>query len=144
MINNAQKYLRAWADSNSVHTVLRNLLSNAIKFTSTDGTITVISQAMKDKVIVAVCDTGVGMSQEALEKIFKIDSVYTTKGTANELGTGLGLILVKEFIEKNKGTLSVESQEGKGSTFTFTLPLHDSNLMENGLMNSSQPTAKKV
>lgn len=142
--NNIQKGLTAWADANSINTVMRNLISNAIKFTSTDGTISISSQAIDDKVVVAVRDTGIGMSKEVIEKIFQIDSRYTTKGTANEVGTGLGLVLVKEFIEKNHGILRVESQEGKGSTFIFTLPLHQNSLKENDLMNTPQPIAKKV
>ena len=137
LINNTQKGLLAWADSNSIQTVLRNLISNAIKFTSTDGSITISSWATEKEVVVSVCDTGVGMSWEAMEKIFRIDARYTTKGTANEVGTGLGLVLVKEFVEKNNGSLKVESQEGKGSTFTFTLPLYQESNQAN--KNLSQP-----
>lgn len=139
LVNKAQKGLIAWADSNSIHTVLRNLISNAIKFTSTDGNVSIISQATDSKIVVAVRDTGVGMSKEVMEKIFQIDSRYTTKGTANEVGTGLGLVLVKEFIEKNHGTLRVESEEGKGSTFIFTLPLYQE--YNNGISkNATKPT----
>jgi len=143
LINNTQKDLLAWADSNSIQTVLRNLISNAIKFTSTDGNITINSWATEKEVVVSVCDTGVGMSQEAMEKIFRVDARYTTKGTANEVGTGLGLVLVKEFIEKNNGSLKVESQEGKGSTFTFTLPLY-SNHIDKNLSQPVENTEKKV
>jgi signal transduction histidine kinase len=137
LINNTQKGLLAWADSNSIQTVLRNLISNAIKFTSTDGSITISSWATENEVVVSVCDTGVGMSREAMEKIFRVDARYTTKGTANEVGTGLGLVMVKEFVEKNNGSLKVESQEGKGSTFTFTLPLYQESNQAN--KNLSQP-----
>ncbi|MFN3315767.1 MAG: ATP-binding protein, partial [Raineya sp.] len=144
LVNKAQKNLLAWADRNSINTVLRNLISNAIKFTSTDGTISISSQAMEDKVVVDVRDTGVGMSEEVMKKIFQIDARYTTKGTANETGTGLGLVLVKEFIEKNNGTLKVESQEAKGSTFIFTLPLPPKNSdAENNIKNASQSAETK-
>ncbi|GAB4486574.1 MAG: hypothetical protein OHK0045_05990 [Raineya sp.] len=142
IVNKAQEGLFAWADCNSIQAVLRNLISNAIKFTSTDGTITISSQAIDNKAVVAVRDTGIGMSQEAMKKIFQIDSRYTTKGTANEVGTGLGLVLVKEFIEKNQGMLKVESQEGKGSNFIFTLPLYQPTAQENDTTSTSQPTGK--
>lgn len=140
LTNNAEKGIIAWADKNSIHTVLRNLISNAIKFTSTDGTVDIQTQIINGKeVAVSVIDTGVGMSEEVKKKIFQIDARYTTKGTANEVGTGLGLVLVKEFVEKNNGILQVKSQEGKGSIFTFTLSLYQN---ENNHNETQKNTTK--
>ena len=110
------------ADINSIKTVIRNLLSNAIKFTRDEGVITIFVDEWKDCVEIGVHDTGIGMSQEDQQKIFDISAKHSTMGTNQEKGTGLGLILCKEFIERNHGTLMVESELGVGSTFKFTLP----------------------
>jgi signal transduction histidine kinase len=110
------------AHKNSVTTVVRNLLSNAIKFTPEGGSIWLTAEARQGQVHVAIADNGVGMSPEVVQKLFRIDTKHSTKGTANEKGTGLGLILCKDFIEKNGGRLWVESEPGKGSVFVFTLP----------------------
>lgn len=110
------------AHRNSINTVVRNLISNAIKFTQPDGRIDVKTKRMAGEIIVSISDTGVGMGPEVVEKLFRIDSKHSTKGTANEKGTGLGLILCKEFIEKNGGRIWVNSEEGKGSVFSFALP----------------------
>jgi len=112
-----------YAHRNSVNTVVRNLISNAIKFTPEGGTITLGIKPQQDHVVVSIADNGVGMSKDIVAKLFRIDTKHTTKGTANEKGTGLGLILCKEFIEKNGGRIWVESEEGKGSVFLFTLPV---------------------
>lgn len=112
-----------WADENAVHTVIRNLLSNAIKFTPKKGTISIYSRQLKEQLVITVKDTGTGMDRETLENLFRIDYHTTTRGTEQEKGSGLGLILCKEFVERNGGTLSVESEPGNGSTFSFTLPL---------------------
>ena len=110
------------ADNNMANTVIRNLLSNAIKFTPQEGEVDIHCHMEEDgKVQVCVHDTGVGMAQEQIDKLFKIQEKVSTRGTANERGTGLGLILCKEFIEKNGGKLWVESQEGEGSKFCFSL-----------------------
>jgi signal transduction histidine kinase len=111
------------AHRNSVNTVVRNLISNAIKFTPPEGTITLKTSVAETKVIVSISDNGVGMSKEVMDKLFRIDTKHTTKGTADEKGTGLGLILCKDFIEKNGGRIWVESVAGKGSTFSFELPM---------------------
>jgi len=107
----------------SVSTVIRNLMSNAIKFTPPGGRISVETERDQSKIKVSITDTGVGIPFSIAEKLFRIDTRHSTKGTADEKGTGIGLILCKEFIEKNGGTIGVQSEEGKGSTFYFTLPI---------------------
>lgn len=114
--------LPVYAHKASVKTVVRNLISNAIKFTPNGGTITVKASEGKGEVIVSIADTGVGMPPEVVKKLFRIESKHSTQGTANEKGTGLGLILCKEFVEKNGGMILVESEVDKGSVFHFTLP----------------------
>lgn len=109
------------ADHAMIETVLRNLVSNALKFTKTDGTVEVSARQMDELIAVAVTDTGIGMSADELAKLFRIDMKTSKPGTQGERGTGLGLILCKELIAKNGGTLTVESCVGKGTTFTFTL-----------------------
>ncbi len=110
------------AHQQSVNTVVRNLLSNAIKFTPEGGVIALALQQTNNEALVSISDTGVGMSSEVMDKLFRIDAKHSTQGTANEKGTGLGLILCKEFIEKNGGRIWVKSETGKGSVFSFTLP----------------------
>ncbi|MGE5429577.1 MAG: PAS domain S-box protein [Syntrophomonadaceae bacterium] len=116
------KDIAVFADEKMLHCVLQNLISNAIKFTNPDGKITISARKEDGHVKVSVADTGVGIAQSSLDKLFKIDSNLSTEGTAHEKGTGLGLILCKEFIEKNGGFIEVESKLNKGTTFTFTLP----------------------
>ncbi len=111
------------AHQQSVNTVVRNLISNAIKFTPEGGVIALALQQNNNEVLVSISDTGVGMSAEVMDKLFRIDTKHSTQGTANEKGTGLGLILCKEFIEKNGGRIWVKSEVGKGSVFSFTLPI---------------------
>lgn len=109
------------ADINMLKLVIRNLVNNAIKFTKNKGKVEVISEDMGDFVCIAVKDNGVGISKENLKKLFDHESSFTTLGTELEKGTGLGLNLCKEFIELHGGKIWVESVEGKGSTFKFTL-----------------------
>lgn len=108
-------------DRTMISSVLQNLISNAIKFTKRNGTIEIFAEAENGKIIVSVKDNGIGISTDNLEKLFKLDQHLSTTGTANESGTGLGLILCKELIEKNSGNIWVESQELIGTTFHFTL-----------------------
>lgn len=109
------------ADKQMIATILRNLLSNAIKYTNSSGTIEVQGEDITSHWIVMVKDNGIGISPEKQKKLFQLDSNYTTPGTNDEKGTGLGLLLCKEFVEKHGGRLWVESQHGCGSTFKFTI-----------------------
>jgi signal transduction histidine kinase len=107
------------ADKAMVSTILRNLISNAIKFTKPGGEIIISTEQKLDKLIVSVSDNGVGIKPKAIKKLFRIDGNYSTIGTQNEKGTGLGLILCKNFIEKHGGEIWVESELGKGSRFWY-------------------------
>jgi signal transduction histidine kinase/uncharacterized protein HemY len=111
-----------YADKDMINTVLRNLISNAIKFTPENGTIMVQAIVRDNDVLMSVEDNGVGISEENQKNMFKIDKSFTTQGTNLEVGTGLGLILCKELVEKNKGEIWVESELGRGSRFKFTVP----------------------
>ena len=112
------------ADPDMVQTILRNIIGNAIKFTHRGGEVT-ISAALtgKSRATVSVTDNGVGIEKSKLSQIFAIDRTFHTQGTENEMSTGLGLILVKDFVEKNKGTLTIDSEKDKGTSVSFTLPL---------------------
>jgi signal transduction histidine kinase len=111
-----------YADSNTINLVIRNLVTNAIKFTNEGGHIKVAAGTSGSMLKISVTDDGVGMKDEVVKMLFDKTSPYSTRGTANEKGTGLGLILCKEFVEKNGGEISVVSEEGKGSVFSFTVP----------------------
>ena len=112
-----------FADEALSNTIVRNLLTNAIKFTHPGGKIIVSTKIEGDFLEISISDTGIGISPKNLSKIFRIDSKFSSLGTDKEKGTGLGLILCQEFVEIQGGTIRVESELGKGSTFTFTLPL---------------------
>lgn len=120
--HNISPDLVLYADSNMLKTVLRNLISNAIKFTHNGGSIKLSSTQTEEEVNISVTDTGVGMPPEVSSKLFDITSSHTTKGTLNEKGSGFGLVLCSEFLEKHKGRIWVNSEVGKGSVFTFVLP----------------------
>ncbi len=121
--NNVDDDIIVFADNNMLNTILRNLTSNALKYTVRGGKITYSSNAQDDNSIeINVTDTGVGMKEEVMEKLFRIDVKHSTPGTEKEQGTGLGLLLCKEFVEKHNGKISVKSVLNQGSTFTFTLP----------------------
>jgi PAS domain S-box-containing protein len=111
------------ADMGMLKTIIRNLLSNAIKFTPSGGQITIKANRNHENVVVSVCDNGVGISDETMSKLFNITKVYSSPGTAGETGTGLGLLLCKEFVDMHHGTIWVDSELGKGSTFSISLPL---------------------
>jgi len=112
-----------FADYNMVNFIFRNLMNNAIKFSHEGGNIKVLIDQDVKMLKCTIKDTGIGMDADTLSKLFKIEHSVQKSGTANEKGTGLGLILCKEFVEKNGGTITVESKEDKGSAFTFNLPL---------------------
>lgn len=132
-INAISEKVFLYADPALTTTVIRNLISNAIKYTSKDDAITVGSVPKKGTVEVSVQDTGVGIKPEVLAKLFKIgEKVESSLGTSNEAGTGLGLILCKEFVEKNGGEIGVESEPGKGSRFWFVLPAGESTILTAG------------
>jgi signal transduction histidine kinase len=111
-----------FADRDMVTLVLRNLLSNAIKFTPEHGTIIIRLKVESKFCRVSIIDNGIGMDAETLARI-QDNSYYSTYGTAKESGTGLGLMLCRDFLSKNNGSLSIESERGKGSSFSFTLPV---------------------
>ena len=119
-----QEEILVYADYSMVNTIIRNLTSNALKFTN-DGDSVTLSATIRQNdqyVEMAVSDTGIGISEEVLPKLLRIDTQHTDVGTAGEKGTGLGLILCKELVEKNGGKIWIESEVGKGTTFRFTLP----------------------
>lgn len=113
-----------FADRNMVLTILRNLVSNALKFTPSGGSVTVSAEQRDTDVIITITDTGVGLSADQISQIFALDQKTSTLGTAGEEGTGLGLPLCKEMVEKNGGHIWVESTVAEGAQFHFTLPLH--------------------
>ncbi len=115
----------AFADNNMIKTVFRNLLSNAIKFSKEKGTIIIEVTNENNQCIVSIKDNGVGIKKERLNSLFNFSENKSTIGTAGEKGAGLGLVLSYDFIVKNNGKLWVESEEGKGSTFYFSIPLEE-------------------
>lgn len=123
LVNLTDEKDHAYADRNMINLVLRNLISNAIKFTRPHGEVTISSELEGLFLKTTVIDNGVGISSEKLKVLFTQHSNSSTKGTGNEKGTGLGLLLCKDFVERNGGRIWVESEEGKGSCFTFTLPV---------------------
>ena len=122
LINNIPENMVVFTDLNLLKTLFRNLINNAIKYTQPGGKVSVEAIKIPGFVQVTVSDTGVGIPPQGIEKLFRIDTLYSTAGTNNEKGTGLGLILCKEFVELQGGTLWVESELDKGSKFIFTIP----------------------
>jgi len=121
--NEVHEHLMAFFDKKSISVTINNLVNNAIKFTPTKGKVTISAERNNGFVNVAVKDTGIGISPERLKTLFKIEAAQSTMGTDSEVGTGLGLILCKEFIEINDGQIKVISEEGKGSCFEISLPI---------------------
>ncbi len=121
LINQVDKDVEIFADRNALTLIIRNLCSNAVKFTPEQGTIKVSAVASGKTTTVYVEDNGIGMNEVIIKKVLEDKSFYSTFGTANEKGSGLGLIITREFIEKQGGLLSVESTPGKGSRFSFSL-----------------------
>ena len=115
----------AYGDKDMIHLVMRNLISNAIKFTPQDGEIVLSANYLDNECIIAVQDNGIGISPENQARMFDQHMHPTTKGTGNEKGTGLGLLLCKDFIQQNNGRIWVESAKEQGSVFYFSLPLHE-------------------
>ena len=122
LINEVPKNIFIFADVYMLQSIVQNLISNALKFTKSGGSITVSAESINNLIKISFIDTGIGISQNDLDKIFKIDKQHTTLGTEDEKGTGLGLIICKELIEKNNGEIWIESEINKGTKFFITLP----------------------
>lgn len=120
--NNSDKELSVYADSSMIETVFRNLLTNAVKFSYPGGTITISSDRNDLQTIISIADNGIGMDKTKLDNIFDINYTTSSRGTNDEKGTGLGLGICKEFVEKNKGQIWVESEIQNGATFYFSIP----------------------
>ncbi|HCE56740.1 MAG TPA: hypothetical protein DER09_02815 [Prolixibacteraceae bacterium] len=123
IINHIHPETRSVFDEKMIMTVFRNLVSNAIKFTPRNGQIELSDRIHEEKAEITIRDNGIGISPETIEGIFSISKTKTAKGTEGEKGTGLGLALCRDFVEKNGGTIYVKSEPGKGSSFIFSLPL---------------------
>ncbi len=121
--NHLEKPVLAYVDENTVDTVIRNLITNAVKFTPRGGTIEFFSRKTPSELMISIRDDGVGMTAEQIEGLFRVDVRSSTPGTEQEKGTGLGMVLCKEFVEKNGGEIILESEVNKGTMITFTLPL---------------------
>ncbi len=124
--NQVPKGTHAFADKNMIDTVIRNLVSNALKFTPSEGMITVSATQNESSVDMVVSDTGTGIPKKEIPQLFQLDVKYSHTGTAGEEGTGLGLILCKDLLEKNKGEIWVASELGQGTVFTFRVPMKKS------------------
>jgi two-component system, sensor histidine kinase and response regulator len=134
-----------YADKAMISTVLRNLISNAIKFSFPGGEILISAVENENCLTIQISDSGIGIPEESINKLFRIDTNYSTPGTQKEQGTGLGLILCNEFIEKHGGAIWVVSEKGNGSTFFFTIPINISQQLQSfsGQLTSF-PTVKEI
>jgi signal transduction histidine kinase len=121
-LNDVPENVEVWADRNQIQIVLRNLLGNAIKFTRENGTIKIAAKQYSSSVQITITDSGVGMTGEQLSKLFQSDQLVTTMGTNKEKGSGIGLLITRELVTNNGGSIEVESAKEKGTTFTITLP----------------------
>lgn len=124
ILNNVTKSYDVYVDRNMIETVIRNLLSNSIKFSNENGKIEISLFVIKEYAIIEVNDNGIGIPENIIDKLFKIEEQISTPGTMKESGTGLGLLLCKEFVTINRGDIWVESIFGEGSTFKFTIPMN--------------------
>jgi len=115
--------IELYVDENMLNTVLRNLISNAVKFTRPGGNISISASIADTVCIIQVKDNGIGIPEQNIDKLFRIDKSVVTPGTQNEKGSGLGLLLCKEFVEKMGGTITVYSKQGFGTTFTLKFPV---------------------
>lgn len=120
--NHCDEQQQVFADLNMLKTIIRNLVSNSIKFSQKNSKVTIRSSAQQNRILLSLQDTGVGMSEDKLAHLFYKDKVTSTSGTSNEKGTGIGLLIVKEFVEANSGILDVKSTLGKGTTFSLYFP----------------------
>lgn len=123
LVNKTSREAVVYSDCNIISTVLRNIVNNAIKFTKQGGRVTICSNASKDQIEISVQDTGIGIKEDILKKLFTAGEQKSSPGTAGEEGSGIGLLLCKEFVEKCGGRIRAESIPGKGSTFSFTIPV---------------------
>ncbi len=121
LINEVDQKETIFADYDMLTAILRNLISNAIKFSFTNSFVRINSQRSEEYIEISIMDNGVGISPENIKKLFRIDIHHSTSGTSEEQGSGLGLILCREFVEKHNGKIWVESEINKGSTFKFTI-----------------------
>jgi len=122
LVNMVSEDIRVFVDKNLLDAILRNLISNALKFSFSGKKVEVIATQKEDTVQITVKDQGVGMDTKSVETLFDPERKIKSKGTHNEEGTGLGLLIVKEFVEKSNGTIRVESVPGKGTSFILTFP----------------------
>jgi signal transduction histidine kinase len=116
------KHIQLTADRNMMLTVIRNILSNAIKFTPVKGEIKIGLEEKPDGIEITITDNGIGMTDSMVNSLFKLDQYRSSTGTLGEKGTGLGLIICKEFVDHHSGQIRVESKEGKGTTVSVFLP----------------------
>ena len=123
MVSEIPEDVSVYADRNLLSTILRNLINNAVKFTPNGGQVRIFCEQSKSEITIFVEDTGIGMSETQMDNLFRLDSNITMPGTSEEKGTGLGLILCKEFVDMHKGKIWASSKPKEGSTFSFTLPL---------------------
>lgn len=124
--NNIDNDLTIFADKNMMGTIIRNLISNGIKFTPKNGEISICSAKFNSSIQLKIKDTGIGINQETLEKLFKIEETISTQGTFGEKGHGLGLIICKELVEIHKGEISIQSKPHEGTTILINLPILNS------------------